>query len=233
MAMSRRVRGSKNDPLGRHGVIWRRAVALALLCLVLATLAGSDDLHDALLEVLEASKRLIVDHPLLGAIIFMVLSAAAAMFAFFSAAIVVPVAVFAWGESTSMALLWAGWIVGGTISYAIARYLGRAVVHWLTADRALRRVERRIRPDTPFRLILLFQLALPSEIPGYVLGLVRYPFGKFLMARAISELPFAVATIYLGAGFVGAQTGLVLAVGLSIVLLCLGALYLLRKYMPG
>jgi uncharacterized membrane protein YdjX (TVP38/TMEM64 family) len=231
MAMSQAVRGSGRDPLGRHGVIWRRAAALALLCLVLAMLAGSDDLHDALLEVLEASKQLIVDHPLLGAVIFMVLSAAAAMFAFFSAAVVVPVAVFAWGELTSMALLWASWIVGGTISYGIARYLGRAVVHWLTADRALRRVERRIRPDTPFRLILLFQLALPSEIPGYVLGLVRYPFAKFLLARAITELPFAVATIYLGAGFVGAQTGLVLAVGFAIVMLSLGALYLLRRYM--
>jgi uncharacterized membrane protein YdjX (TVP38/TMEM64 family) len=231
MAMSHAVRGSRSDPLGRHGVIWRRAAALALLCLVLAALAGSDEVHDALLEVLEASKRLIVVHPVLGAIIFMVLSAAAAMFAFFSAAIVVPVAVFAWGELTSMALLWTGWIIGGTISYGIARYLGRAVVHWLTADRALRRVERRIRPDTPFRLILLFQLALPSEIPGYVLGLVRYPFAKFLLARAITELPFAVATIYLGAGFVGAQTGLVLAVGSAIVLLSLGALYLLRKYL--
>jgi uncharacterized membrane protein YdjX (TVP38/TMEM64 family) len=229
--MKRAVRGVRAYPLGRHGVAWRRAAALAVLCIVLAALAASDELHEALLEVLEASKRLIVHHPVLGALLFMLLSAVAAMFAFFSAAIVVPVAVYAWGELPSMVLLWAGWIVGGSVSYVIARFFGRAVVHWLTADRALRRVERHLQPDTPFRLILLFQLALPSEIPGYVLGLVKYPFGKFLAARALTELPFAVATIYLGAGFVGGQGGFVLAVGLAIVLLSVAAFYFLRRYL--
>lgn len=229
--MKRAVRGARWDPWGRQGVVWRRAAALAILCLVLAVLAGSDELHAALLEVLEASRRVIVGHPVLGVLTFLVLSAIAAMFAFVSTAIVVPVAVFAWGEIPSMALMWAGWIIGGAISYAVARHLGRAFVHWLTADRAMRRVERRIRPDTSFGLILLFQLALPSEIPGYVLGLVKYPFGKFLLARAISELPFAVATVYLGAGFVSARIGFVLAVGLGIVLLSVVAFLLLRRFL--
>jgi uncharacterized membrane protein YdjX (TVP38/TMEM64 family) len=95
----------------------------------------------------------------------------------------------------------------------------------------LRRVERRIRADTPFGLILLFQLGLPSEIPGYVLGLARYSFGKYLLALALAELPYTIATVYLGASFVSAQSGLVLAVGLSIAALSVGAFYLLRKRM--
>jgi uncharacterized membrane protein YdjX (TVP38/TMEM64 family) len=219
------------DPFGRQGVVWRRAVFLALLCLVLAAITASDELHEALLEVLAASRDLIVGHPLRGALLFLLLAAVSAMFFFVSSAIVVPVAVYAWGDLLSMLLLWLGWILGGVVAYGIARYLGRPVVRWLMADRLLRRVERRIRPDTSFQLILLFQLGLPSEIPGYVLGLARYPFGKFLLARALAELPYAIATVYLGAGFVSGRSGFVLAVGLSVVLLSVGAFYLLRRHM--
>jgi uncharacterized membrane protein YdjX (TVP38/TMEM64 family) len=103
-------------------------------------------------------------------------------------------------------------------------------VRWLMVDRALRRIERRIRPDTPFKYVLLFQLGLPSEIPGYILGLVKYPFGKFLLARALAELPFTIATIYLGAGIVSARSGLLLAVGLAIAALSVVSFYLLRRY---
>ena len=167
----------------QHAVVWRRAAFLALLCIALAAITASADLHVALLEVMVASRELIVRHPVLGALLFVLLAAVSAMFFFFSSAILVPVAVYVWGELLTMLMLWLGWTLGGGVAYGIARYFGRPVVRWLTVDRPLRRVERRIRPDTPFKYIFLFQLGLPSEIPGYVLGLVKYPFGKFLLAR--------------------------------------------------
>lgn len=219
------------EPFAQHGVVWRRAVMLALLCLALAAVAASGSLHAALLDVLSASREVIVRYPVQGALLFVLLAAVSAMFAFVSIAVVVPVAVFVWGLPLSMLLLWLGWIIGGATAYGIARFLGRPVVRWLTADTGLRRVERRIHPDTPFGLILLFQLGLPSEIPGYVLGLARYPFGKYLLALALGELPYAIATVSLGAGLVSAHSGVVLAVGLSIAALSVGAFYLLRKGM--
>jgi len=217
--------------LAQHRVVWRRAALLAVLCLGFAAVAASGTLHAALLDVLAASRDLIVRFPVQGALLFVLLAAISAMFAFVSIAILVPVAVFVWGEPLSMLLLWVGWILGGATAYGIARFLGRRVVHWLTAVTALNRLEHRIRPDTPFSLILIFQLGLPSEIPGYVLGLVRYPFGSYLLALALVELPYTIATIYLGAGVVGANSGLVLAIGLSAVALSVGAFYLLRKRM--
>ena len=217
--------------LAQHRVVWRRAALLAALCLGFAAVAASGTLHAALLDVLAASRDLIVRFPVQGALLFVLLAAISAMFAFVSIAILVPVAVFVWGEPLSMLLLWVGWILGGATAYGIARFLGRRVVHWLTAVTALNRLEHRIRPDTPFSLILIFQLGLPSEIPGYVLGLVRYPFGSYLLALALVELPYTIATIYLGAGVVGANSGLVLAIGLSAVALSVGAFYLLRKRM--
>lgn len=202
---------------------------LAVLCLAFAAVAASGSLHAALLDVLAASRDVIVQYPVQGALLFVLLAAISAMFAFVSIAIIVPVAVFVWGKPLSMLLLWLGWVLGGAIAYGIARFLGRRVVHWLTAVTALNRLEHRIRPETPFSLILIFQLGLPSEIPGYVLGLVRYPFGRYLLALVIVEVPYTIATIYLGAGLVGAESGVVLVIGLSAVALSVGAFYLLRK----
>ena len=202
-----------------------------MLCLALAAFAASGSLHAAFLDVLAASKDVIVESPVLGALLFLLLAAISAMLAFVSIAILVPVAVYVWGEPFSMLLLWVGWIMGGAAAYGIARLLGRRFVQWLTADSALNRLEHRLRPDTPFSLILIFQLGLPSEIPGYVLGLVRYPFGRYLLALAIVEVPYTIATIYLGAGLVDARGGLVLAIGLSAVALSVGAFYVLRKRM--
>ena len=202
-----------------------------MACLALAAVAASGALHAALLDVLAASRNVIVEYPVQGALLFVLLAAISAMFAFVSIAILVPVAVFVWGEPLSMLLLWAGWILGGATAYGVARLLGRRVVHWLTAATALNRLEHRLRPDTPFSLILLLQLGLPSEIPGYLLGLVRYPLGRYLLALTLVELPYTVATIYLGAGLVDAKSGIVLVIGLSTVALGVGAFYLLRKRM--
>lgn len=209
--------------------VWRRAALLALLCIALAAVVTSDELHAALLDVLAASRDIIARYPVRGALLFVLLAAVSAMLAFVSIAVVVPVAVFAWGEPFSMLLLWTGWVVGGVFSYTVARYFGRPLVRWLTTDAALNRVDRGIRPDTGFLRILLFQLALPSEVPGYVLGLARYPFHRYLFALAIAELPYTAATVYLGAGFVSARAGLLLGVGLCVAVFSVAAFYLLRR----
>ena len=72
---------------------------------------------------------------------------------------------------------------------------------------------------------------MPSEIPGYVLGLARYPFWKYLLALTITELPYAVVTIYLGASFIERRSGLILAAGLTLIVLSVGALYIWRARM--
>lgn len=213
----------------QHRAVWRRAALLLLLCAALTLVTASQPLHAALLDVLASGKAVIVDYPLPGALLFVLLAAVSAMFAFVSIAVLVPVAVYAWGEPLSMLMLWLGWILGGIAAYLVARFLGRPVVQWLMADSALQRLERRIRPDTRLGLIVLLQLGLPSEIPGYLLGLVRYPFGRFLAALAVGELPYTVATVWLGAGFVTARSGMVLALGLAIAALSVGAFYLLRR----
>lgn len=218
---------------GHHGAVWRRAGILALVCVALAAAASSADLHAALISLLETSREIIARNPVAGAALFVMFAAVSAMLAFVSIAVIVPVAVYAWGEPLSMLLLWVGWVLGGAVTYFIGRYLGRAVVNWLTTGAALSRLEQRVNRDTPFALVLLFQLALPSEIPGYVLGLARYSFAKYVLALGIVEVPYTIATIVLGASFVERRGGMILGFGLGVAVLSVGAFYLLRKKLTG
>ena len=202
-----------------------------LLTMGLAALATSDDLHAALFAVFAASDTIIAGHPVLGVVFFVAWAALSAMLAFASAAVFLPLAVFTWGEPLSILLLWIGWTLGGACSYYVGRFLGRAVVKWLTAEALLHRLEGQLGPASPFGLVLLLQLALPSEIPGYLLGLVRYSFPRYLVALAMVELLFAVAMVHLGASFVERRAGIVLATGTAVTLLSVTAFYLLRKRM--
>jgi uncharacterized membrane protein YdjX (TVP38/TMEM64 family) len=62
-------------------------------------------------------------------------------------------------------------------------------------------------------MIVLLQLAVPSEIPGYVLGSLRYRFPRYLLALALAELPFAIGAVVLSTGFLERQYWLMALVG--------------------
>src|SRR5690242_13738197 len=104
-----------------HADIWRRAMLLCFLCLVIGAIAASDALHSFLLGILSESKEVIERYPTAGGLLFVLCAALSAMLAFVSVAVIVPIAVFTWGASVSMLLLWVGWILGGALSFAAGR----------------------------------------------------------------------------------------------------------------
>lgn len=208
---------------------WKGALVLALVCAGLALAASSDTLHRTLLRLLSSTAAIMDAHPVWGVALFILLSAVSAMLAFFSTAVFVPIAIHAWGERVSILLLWTGWLLGGICSYAVGRFLGRPVVRSLTSGNALARFEHRISNHAPFSLVLLFQLALPSELPGYLLGVVRYRFVKYLLALAIGELPYAVGTVYLGVSFVERRSFALLGLGIAGALSIVWAFHTFQK----
>jgi uncharacterized membrane protein YdjX (TVP38/TMEM64 family) len=214
---------------GQRAAVWGRALVVVLLCAGLAVVASSDALHSLLLRFLSVAEAAIVSHPVWGATLFVVFAALSAMLAFVSSAVIVPVAVYTWGEAISMLLLWAGWILGGVCAYTLSRYLGRPVVATLLPGDKFVRFAEQISSRTPLSLVLLFQLAVPSEVPGYVLGLAGYPFLKYIFVLSIGELPFVVGTIYLGASFVERRIMLLLAIGAAGAVFSAWAFYTLRK----
>jgi uncharacterized membrane protein YdjX (TVP38/TMEM64 family) len=50
--------------------------------------------------------------------------------------------------------------------------------------------------------VALLKLALPSEMPSFALGIIRYPFAKFVPVLLASELPFALWAVYLSAALI-------------------------------
>jgi uncharacterized membrane protein YdjX (TVP38/TMEM64 family) len=211
----------------------KRAALLGMAILGLAALASSDLAHTWLIDWLKWAGDIIQARPVLGKMLFVFAAGASAMVAFVSSAIVVPVAVLAWGKAVSFLLLWLGWTLGGAAAYALSRFLGRRVARWVISDSALKGYEKLIPRDAPFGLILMFQTALPSEVPGYLLGLARYPFRKYLAALTISELPYALATIYLGEGFVERRMFLLIGTGIVMATFSAWTLHWLRGRVAG
>jgi uncharacterized membrane protein YdjX (TVP38/TMEM64 family) len=199
------VKADRNPALQRHLLLGCALVGLIGLA------AASDTFHARSRELIELCETIIADFPLLGMALFTLLAAVSAMLAFFSSAILVPVGIEAWGLTVCFLLLWGGWFLGGVLSFGVGRFLGRVVVERVVGIERLAGFERRLNRGTRFVHILLFQAMLPSEIPGYVLGTVRYRFAPFALALAVVELPYALGTIYIGESFLEQRGWLLIA----------------------
>jgi uncharacterized membrane protein YdjX (TVP38/TMEM64 family) len=200
------------------------AVLGALVILVLV----SDSAHRLVLHGLEDAERIAVLQPAYAMALIVLLSALAAMLAFVSSWVLVPFAVFTWGTPAALLLLWIGWLLGGAATYAIGRFLGRPAVRWLVPSALLARYEDRFVRHMPFHVVLLVQLSLPSEIPGYLLGVVRYSFVRYLAALGIVELAYGLMTVYLGQGVLERRIIPILAGLTLLALVTVWAAYTLR-----
>jgi uncharacterized membrane protein YdjX (TVP38/TMEM64 family) len=207
----------------------RRAVFLVLLVAMLAAAAASDSAHSLVAAGVSYGRDVILEHRVIGAAVFVVFSALSAMFVFVSTAVFVPVAISAWGRVPTIAMLWIGWLLGGMFSYVIGRYPGRKILRWFIPRKRAEGLEDRISSTATLPLILLVQLALPSELPGYLLGAARYRFWKYLIALSIGELPFAIGAVYLGDSFMRREYALLLTIGIGGALLSLVAIAALNR----
>ncbi|NCF20034.1 MAG: TVP38/TMEM64 family protein [Haliea sp.] len=197
----------------------RNIIVVGLAILAAGLIAASDALHDGTGEIIAWMQGTISQAPLLGIVGFVLLAMISAMIAFFSSAVLAPVAILAWGKPATLALLWLGWLLGGIASFCIGRFLGRSVAATLIGETKIAAWEGFVNQRTRFLHILLFQAAVPSEIPGYLLGILHYRFLLYLIALAITELPYAIAVVYLGDSFLEGESSILMVAGGAAVLL--------------
>lgn len=202
---------------------------VAVLIVGLVIIAQSDALHGLMVRLTDLVTPLMQRSPLLGGAAFVVVSALSAMLAFFSSAVLVPVAVQVWGNVVTTVLLWLGWLLGGVSAYALARYAGRPLVQRVLRPETLATYETKVGAHASFGLVLLLQLGLPSEVPGYLLGLVRYSIGRYVLVLALAELPWAVLTVLLGSMLLERRVSLLVLVGVAATLLSGVAVLALRR----
>lgn len=160
------------------------------------------DFFDVISQALVFSKTSVELHPIASIFIFLILSILSAVSVFFTSIITIPLAVFAWGELFTIALLMTGWFIGALILYGMGRFLGRQVVEYFVSVTKINKYGSLISREMQMFDIVLIKLALPSEVPSFFLGIVRYPFLKYMVVVIISELPFAVWAVYLSSTFV-------------------------------
>lgn len=190
------------DPARAGPRPWRRVLGVLGVFAALAVVVATGVLSGPLTQLLDVTEDMIDARPVVGAVLFVLFAALSGMLAFFSSAVIVPVAVHAWGPTRSALLLWIGWTLGGALTYAIGRFLGRPAVERLAPKGVIAKYFQKASRDTPFGVVVLFQMAMPSEVPGYLLGLVRYSFLRYIAVLAATELPYAIGTVILGESFV-------------------------------
>jgi uncharacterized membrane protein YdjX (TVP38/TMEM64 family) len=215
-----------SDHPGRPLRFWLVAgVAVLILALLLQSTAFKEFL-DGVIHWAEGNMKA---HPVKGAVVFFLFSGLSAMVAFASSVVLVPSAILAWGKPVTFCLLWGGWIAGAATAFGIGRLAGPLVVRMGYREK-LEKYQVFVSRRMGFRAALVFCLAVPSEIPGYLFGGLNYPFFKFLAAIAIAESFYAVGTVYAGDQVLTAESGpLILIVG-GMVALAVAAGFGMRAF---
>lgn len=224
--------GADKKPSGLWGTtseIAQRAGILITILLVTGFLASSDTVHDQIVAAIALAEPVMAQHRVLGALIFMGLAALSAMLLFVSGVLLVPIGVQTWGETGCFLLLWSGWCLGGLITYSIGRRLKRPAMQRMLRNGMIARYENRIPEGGSFVTAVLVQLAVPSDVSGYFFGLLGYPLRIYLGALMLAELPYALATVFLGNAFMQKQYVLLLSAA-AMVLVALGLAWLRWRY---
>ena len=205
----------------------RRVLLLAALIVLILLVLLSDALFEYSSRWVGAIAEVIERHPAGGVALFLLLAIASSMVVFFSSALLVPIGVSVWGPLQCFVLLWSGWLIGGFLSYAIGWYFGETIVSRVVGSERFGTVRAQLDRHARFWHIVLLQVAVPSEIPGYVLGTLRYRFVVYAVALGITEIPYALATVYLGNSFLERRG---YAVALGGVSLLIGSIWVYRRY---
>lgn len=190
----------------------RRLMYLMLAVVAAAIVAASERLHQEIVHLIALAAPTIAAHPVWGAVVFVAVSALGAILVFVSSWLLVPIGVEAWGPWWCAAFLMAGWFLGGAVTYAIGRYLGRPMIRRLLPDQLIARYEGRIPAGGGFLPAVLVTVSVPSDIGGYFFGLVRYPVRAYFPALLVGELPYGLGAVLLSDAFLQRRLAVMLAV---------------------
>lgn len=168
------------------------------------------------------------DHPITGAAVFFLFAALSAMLAFASSAVLVAPANLVWGKLITFLLLWGGWIAGAIAAFGIGR-VARPLLVRLGYQEKLHQYQQFVSRRMKFWTAILFCMAVPSEIPGYLLGGLRYPFLKFVGAIAIAEAIYAFGITIAGQSLVASKPLPLIATVAALILMVMVSRWLLHR----
>lgn len=182
-------------------------ITFGIILVASAVFGASAFLQSVFDQVAAELKTFTEIHNLLGILAFAGLSALSVLLGPFTSIALVPWAAVIWGPAKTTLLLFGGWLVGNTLAYLIGRFLGYPLIAKILGQKKLDLWIGNLSDKLNFGHYLLFRLGTPSET-GYVFGLLKYNFKKYMLITVISEGPFAVLAVFAGDAFAKSGWGL-------------------------
>jgi uncharacterized membrane protein YdjX (TVP38/TMEM64 family) len=173
----------------------RRIFALGIVIVIAILFWYSSVLQDAFYVIVNYFNKLVLYNESLAIILFLLISALAALISPFTNIPLIPVAVVIWGVVPTTILLLFGWLIGDIIAYFIGRYLGEPAIRYIVSADKFDNLVRVVKERTNFFTAFLLRLTLPAEL-GYMFGIIRYNFFAYLIITFFAELPFAIISTY-------------------------------------
>lgn len=196
------------DPKEQYLIIFSLIAFLALI------FWSSYTFQEYFFNAMRFLEKYINNYPAFGLIIFIGLAAVSAVISPFTSVPLIPAAIIVFGKFLAFFSIWFGWILGGCLSYLLGLYAARPLAIRLFTDEKIDKYQKRFSQKANFWLVLLFRSSVPAEIPGPVLGALKYSPLKFTLATAIAELPYAIAVVYASNSLLmGQKLGFLLWVG--------------------
>ncbi|CEN77703.1 TVP38/TMEM64 family protein [Paraclostridium sordellii] len=120
-------------------------------------------------------------------------------------------------------LSWTSSMVGATLCFYIARFLGRDVVIKLTSNEGLNKVDKFFGKYGNYAILIARLLPFISfDIVSYAAGLTSMKFSSFFIATGIGQLPATIIYSYIGGVLTGTTktlvTGLLFIFALSAII---------------
>ena len=192
----------ENHAQNARAVLVRRLSLLAFVLFLAFVFWSSVTLQKIFFVSVDAISEFVEVNRMAGLLIFVALAALSSMLSPFSSIPLLPVSVMVFGAPATTFFLILGWTIGAMLTYLVGIIADRALLKYLISFEKINYYKNKISSHTSFWLIVIFRLALPAEITGYSLGILRYPFGRYLWAVLISEIPFALLAVYSSKAFV-------------------------------
>ena len=173
-----------------------RIIAILLVIAFALLFWSSSELQQQFGVVTEKLDVYVEANPIQGIVFFISLAALSALLSPFSSLPTLPFAIQIWGTLFTFLFLIIGWTIGSLLSYGVGRYGLLVLFRRLINFQKIEKYRRDLSGNSEFALVVLFRLALPSELTGLVLGILRYDIGKYILATLISEIPFALVSVF-------------------------------------
>jgi len=214
-------------PIRRHFLTDLMLIVLAII--FVGAVIFSITFRETLYELIAILEVFIESHPTLGIFLFILLSALSVILSPFSSVPLIPIAVAAWGNTTTILLVLVGWMIGAAITYVIGFFTLYPLLERFVPQQKIEYYKKPLTEKKSFWFVLLFRLAMPIEVPGYVLGAVKYNFGKYLLASLLSLIPFAILITYASEAFLAQKILVFFILFAALILMIILLFYFFNK----